>query len=129
MPSNSDTPSILLSSSQFLFIFKNYIFKKFNYKFKIIFHKCFRFEIVVILEGTIESTGQTTQARSSYVPSEVLWGHRFEPVVSYNKDRQGYEVNYSKFDCTVPVTTPLCSGADLAELYTLQEPTGQYKIK
>lgn len=35
-----------------------------------------RFEIVVILEGTIESTGQTTQARSSYVTSEILWGHR-----------------------------------------------------
>lgn len=30
-----------------------------------------RFEIVVILEGTIESTGQTTQARSSYLASEV----------------------------------------------------------
>lgn len=35
-----------------------------------------RFEIVVILEGTIESTGQTTQARSSYIATEVLWGHR-----------------------------------------------------
>ncbi|KAJ8939654.1 hypothetical protein NQ318_012087 [Aromia moschata] len=35
-----------------------------------------RFEIVTILEGTIESTGQTTQARSSYLASEVLWGHR-----------------------------------------------------
>lgn len=84
-----------------------------------------RFEIVVVLEGTIESTGQTTQARSSYVPSEVLWGHRFEPVVCYNRDRQGYEVNYSKFDSTVPVDTPLCSGADLAEFYRMQDPVGK----
>ncbi|XP_028134336.1 G protein-activated inward rectifier potassium channel 3 isoform X2 [Diabrotica virgifera virgifera] len=80
-----------------------------------------RFEIVVILEGTIESTGQTTQARSSYVASEVLWGHRFESVVSYNKDRQGYEVNYSKFDNTVAIDTPLCSGADLSEFYRIQQ--------
>lgn len=83
-----------------------------------------RFEVVVILEGTIESTGQTTQARSSYIPTEILWGHRFEPVVCYNKDRQGYEVNYSKFDNTIQVDTPLCSGADLAEFYKMQEQIG-----
>ncbi|EFA09000.2 ATP-sensitive inward rectifier potassium channel 12-like Protein [Tribolium castaneum] len=57
------------------------------------------------------------QIASSY----ILWGHRFEPVVSYNKDRQGYEVNYSKFDNTYPVDTPLCSGAELAEFYKLQD--------
>ncbi|XP_017785579.1 PREDICTED: G protein-activated inward rectifier potassium channel 3 isoform X2 [Nicrophorus vespilloides] len=84
-----------------------------------------RFEIVVILEGTIESTGQTTQARSSYVAAEVLWGHRFEPVVSYNKERQGYEVKYSKFDNTIQVDTPLCSGSELAEFYRLQDPIDQ----
>jgi len=80
-----------------------------------------RFEIVVILEGTIESTGQSTQARSSYVAAEVLWGYRFEPVVGYNKERQGYEVKYSKFDNIIQVDTPLCSGAELAEYYRLQE--------
>jgi len=31
-----------------------------------------KFEIVVILEGVIESTGATTQARSSYLPSGSL---------------------------------------------------------
>lgn len=35
-----------------------------------------RFEIVVILEGTVESTGQTAQARSSFLACEILWGHR-----------------------------------------------------
>lgn len=30
-----------------------------------------RFEIVVILEGTVESTGQTTQARSSYLNTGI----------------------------------------------------------
>lgn len=29
------------------------------------------FEIIVVLEGIVESTGLTTQARSSYLPSEV----------------------------------------------------------
>ncbi|XP_034934047.1 G protein-activated inward rectifier potassium channel 3-like isoform X2 [Chelonus insularis] len=76
-----------------------------------------RFEVVVILEGTIESTGQTTQARSSYLPQEILWGHRFEPMVSYSKERQGYEVDHSLFNSTSQVDTPLCSGRELAEFY------------
>jgi potassium inwardly-rectifying channel subfamily J, other len=80
-----------------------------------------RFEIVVILEGTVESTGQTTQARSSYLPSEILWGHRFEPVVSYNKEKQGYEIDYSKFNSTNTVDTPLCSAKELADYYKLQD--------
>lgn len=84
-----------------------------------------KFEIVVILEGTIESTGQTTQARSSYLASEVLWGQRFEPVVSYNKDRQGYEVNYSKFDNTLPIETPPYSDAKMAEFYQIQKNSGK----
>lgn len=80
-----------------------------------------RFEIVLILEGTVESTGQTTQARSSYLPQEILWGHRFDTVVSYSKDRQGYEVDYSLFNSTTQVDTPLCSGKELAEFYRVQD--------
>nr|XP_012152631.1 PREDICTED: uncharacterized protein LOC100878943 isoform X2 [Megachile rotundata] len=80
-----------------------------------------RFEVVAILEGTIESTGQTTQARSSYLPQEILWGHRFEPMVSYSKERQGYEVDYSLFNSTTQVDTPLCSGRELADFYKVQE--------
>uniref|UniRef100_A0AAG5D0H1 Inwardly rectifying k+ channel n=1 Tax=Anopheles atroparvus TaxID=41427 RepID=A0AAG5D0H1_ANOAO len=80
-----------------------------------------RFEIVVILEGTVESTGQSTQARSSYVNTEILWGHRFEPVVCYNKEQQGYEINYSKFDSTLQVDTPLCSARELSEFYRAQD--------
>nr|CAD7613455.1 unnamed protein product [Timema genevievae] len=79
------------------------------------------FEIVVILEGTIESTGQTTQARSSYLPNEILWGHRFEAVVEYNKERSGYEVDYSRFNNTQLVDTPLCSARDLEEFYRAQD--------
>ncbi|XP_026317472.1 G protein-activated inward rectifier potassium channel 3-like isoform X2 [Hyposmocoma kahamanoa] len=76
-----------------------------------------RFEIVVVLEGTIESTGQTTQARSSYTNSEIMWGHRFVPLVTYNRERQGYEVDYSKFEETTQVDTPLCSAKELDEFY------------
>lgn len=80
-----------------------------------------KFEIIVILEGTIESTGQTTQARSSYLNMEILWGHRFLPAVNYNSDRQGYDIDYSKFNETIAVDTPLCSARELAAFYKAQE--------
>ncbi|CAG0878661.1 unnamed protein product [Darwinula stevensoni] len=72
-----------------------------------------RFELVVILEGVIESTGMTTQARSSYLPNEILWGHRFEPLVSFNKEVGAYAVDYSQFNSTYEVDTPLCSMKEL----------------
>jgi len=69
----------------------------------------------------VESTGQTTQARTSYLNMEILWGHRFDPVVGYNKERQGYEIDYSKFNETIQVDTPLCSARELSEFYKVQE--------
>ena len=32
-----------------------------------------RFEIIVVLEGQVESTGMTMQARVSYVANEIKW--------------------------------------------------------
>ena len=32
-----------------------------------------RFELIIVLEGTVESTGTTVQARTSYLPGEILW--------------------------------------------------------
>ncbi|KAG8567713.1 hypothetical protein GDO81_013753 [Engystomops pustulosus] len=70
-------------------------------------------EVVVILEGVVETTGITTQARTSYLPEEILWGHRFVPIVSEEEGR--YSVDYSKFGNTVKVRGPLCSAKDLME--------------
>ncbi|XP_037050300.1 G protein-activated inward rectifier potassium channel 3 isoform X2 [Bradysia coprophila] len=75
-----------------------------------------RFEIVVMLEGVVESTGMTTQARSSYLPTEILWGHRFEHVVTFRKETGEYEVDYTLFNNTYEVDTPLCSSKQLDEV-------------
>lgn len=73
-------------------------------------------------EGVVESTGMTTQARSSYLPSEVLWGHRFDSMISFKKETGEYEVDYTMFNNTYEVDTPLCSARQLdevkAELHT-----------
>ncbi|CAJ0926225.1 unnamed protein product [Ranitomeya imitator] len=72
------------------------------------------FEIVVILEGMVEATGMTCQARSSYVEREVLWGHRFMPVLTLEEGF--YEVDYDTFHNTDETPTPTSSAKDLAEL-------------
>ncbi|XP_062847794.1 ATP-sensitive inward rectifier potassium channel 14 [Trichomycterus rosablanca] len=71
-------------------------------------------ELVVILEGMVEATAMTTQCRSSYKASEILWGHRFEPVLIAKKS--SYRVDYSYFNRTYKVPgTPSCSAQELAE--------------
>lgn len=88
-----------------------------------------RFEIVVMLEGVVESTGMTTQARSSYLPTEILWGHRFEHIMSFRKDTGEYEVNYNAFNNTYEVDTPLCSAKQLDEVRAeLHTPNGLGKL-
>jgi potassium inwardly-rectifying channel subfamily J, other len=99
------------------------LFKSQNYLTCIINNSLFLLSTLLyfLIKFTVESTGQTTQARTSYLASEILWGHRFEPVVTYNKEKQGYEIDYSKFDATVQVDTPLCSARELAEYYKMQD--------
>uniref|UniRef100_A0A8C9SDF2 ATP-sensitive inward rectifier potassium channel 14 n=1 Tax=Scleropages formosus TaxID=113540 RepID=A0A8C9SDF2_SCLFO len=71
-------------------------------------------EVVVILEGMVEATAMTTQCRSSYLTSEILWGHRFEPVLFEKKNC--YQVDYSYFHRTYEIpSTPTCSAKELAE--------------
>ncbi|KAL0985194.1 hypothetical protein UPYG_G00153950 [Umbra pygmaea] len=76
-------------------------------------------EVVVILEGMVEATAMTTQCRSSYLASEILWGHRFEPVIFERKNC--YQVDYSFFHQTYEISnTPSCSAKDLAEQKCIQ---------
>ncbi|KAM3601209.1 uncharacterized protein V6R79_009262 [Siganus canaliculatus] len=59
------------------------------------------FEIIVILEGIVEASGMTCQARTSYTEDEVLWGHRFESCISLEKG--AFRVDYSAFDKTFEI--------------------------
>lgn len=79
-----------------------------------------KFEIHIVLEGTIEATSMTFQARTSYLPDEILWGHRFETMMIYRKDHNKYQVNFSAFNSTYEVDTALCSSRDLENHYRRQ---------
>ena len=78
------------------------------------------FEIIVVLEGVVESTGMCMQARTSYLPSEIEWGHRLSPLVTKCNSQDGkYEIDYAHFHKTLPVAMP----GDSAQ--TFQEQCGQ----
>ncbi|XP_051774883.1 G protein-activated inward rectifier potassium channel 1 [Erpetoichthys calabaricus] len=79
-----------------------------------------QFEIVVILEGIVETTGMTCQARTSYTEDEVLWGHRFLPVMSLEEGF--FRVDYSQFHATFEVPTPPYSVKEQEEQMALPSP-------
>lgn len=74
-----------------------------------------KFEIVAVLEGTIEHTGMTAQLRSSYLPSEILWGHHLAPLVTYQKENGNYKIDYAQFHKTIPISMTECSARELNE--------------
>lgn len=71
-----------------------------------------KFELHVAIEGVIESTNATLQAKTSYIPSEILWGHQFEPMMFLRKDKKQYQINFSALSSTSKVDTPMCSAFD-----------------
>ncbi|XP_077594828.1 G protein-activated inward rectifier potassium channel 1-like [Stigmatopora nigra] len=82
-----------------------------------------QFEIVVILEGIVETTGMTCQARTSYTEDEVLWGNRFLPVMSLEEGF--FRVDYSQFHNTFEVPTPPFSVKEQEEKSSLTSPKPQ----
>eukprot|EP00063_Salmo_salar_P017984 XP_013992819.1 PREDICTED: G protein-activated inward rectifier potassium channel 4-like isoform X2 [Salmo salar] len=72
-----------------------------------------RFEIIIILEGIVEASGMTCQARTSYTEEEILWGHRFESCMSLEKG--SYRVDHGAFDKTFPVHTLTLSAKEKSD--------------
>ncbi|MFH4974818.1 hypothetical protein AB6A40_001527 [Gnathostoma spinigerum] len=56
------------------------------------------FELIMTVEGIVEATGMTFQARTSFLPDEILWGYRFIPMVTLDESTSRYEINYNLFE-------------------------------
>lgn len=67
-----------------------------------------KFEIVVTLTGSSHSTGQVTQARTSYLPHEIIWSHRFENIIHYDHLEKVYYADYENFDAIYLASVKLC---------------------
>ena len=75
-----------------------------------------KFELVAVLEGTNETSNAKFQARCSYLPHEILWGHRFESMMLYRRDQNRFQVNFSAFHSTFEVATPTISAKQLEKI-------------
>lgn len=71
-----------------------------------------RMEIIAVLEGCVESTGMVTQAKTSFLAEEILWGQRFLPISIFRSNK----VDLSSFDKTYHVRTPLMSAKEYERL-------------
>jgi inward rectifier potassium channel len=57
-------------------------------------------ELVVTSSGIDETLVQPVHARTSYLPHEILWGHRFADIMGYTEDGRR-AIDYTRFHDTV----------------------------
>ncbi|KAK6190821.1 hypothetical protein SNE40_002601 [Patella caerulea] len=60
-----------------------------------------KYELIIFLVGTVEATGEVCEARTSYTPREILWGHRFERIEEYDLGNGRWHVDFSGFNDVV----------------------------
>lgn len=61
-------------------------------------------ELVVTASGIDETIAQRVHARTSYLPHEILWGHRLVDVIGWTEDG-GRVIDYRRFHDTEPLTS------------------------
>ena len=74
-------------------------------------------EVVVLMEGIVEATGCTLQARTSYLADEILWGNDFVDVVEPDdwSEEEGFRYDLFKMNLLSPVAIPRCSPKEFYE--------------
>uniref|UniRef100_A0A1I8ET46 Inward rectifier potassium channel C-terminal domain-containing protein n=1 Tax=Wuchereria bancrofti TaxID=6293 RepID=A0A1I8ET46_WUCBA len=99
-----------------------------------------RFEIIAILEGVVESVGSTTQARTSYLPNEILWGKRMWPSsyihsTKHTRAKQTFQSDGPSINHSYSAATPrnehfrfFNHPTMILTLVTYQRDNGEYRI-
>ncbi|XP_033752968.1 ATP-sensitive inward rectifier potassium channel 1-like [Pecten maximus] len=78
--------------------------------------KRYNCELVIILDGTVAATSMPFQAQTSYLPWDILWGHRFDTLGTKVNKSGAYILNFANFHKTHALTTPVCSACDLKKM-------------
>ena len=60
-------------------------------------------ELVLATSGIDETLVQPVHARTSYLPHEILWNHRFADIIGYTEDGRR-AIDYRRFHDTVPLS-------------------------
>lgn len=77
-----------------------------------------KYELVIYIEGTIESTGEFCQSRTSYLPHEIMWGHRFDRIEEFDAGNGRWEIDFDGFHDIVYTTNIRHSAQELHDLRT-----------
>lgn len=88
------------------------------------------FELIVFLQGVIESTGMSFQARTSYLPHEILWQHKFKPMSTVCTASGVFEFDFKQFNETIhfPSTTPSVLRNFVKTRYMRSSSPGDYSV-
>jgi inward rectifier potassium channel len=62
-------------------------------------------ELVITASGIDETIAQRVHARASYLPHEILWGHRFVDVIGWTEGGRRV-IDYHRFHDTEPLSEP-----------------------
>ncbi|XP_014877171.1 ATP-sensitive inward rectifier potassium channel 15 [Poecilia latipinna] len=73
------------------------------------------FELLITLNGTMESTAATCQSRTSYIPQEILWGYEFMPVL-FSSSNCRYVVDFNFFDKIQVSNDPAFPGSSTGKI-------------
>jgi hypothetical protein len=65
-----------------------------------------------MLKGTVESTGASVQARSSFLAHEIHWNRVFEQMIETGENIEKTFVNFAKFNATRPASYCKAGGLD-----------------
>ena len=65
----------------------------------------FNAELLVTASGIDETLVQRVNARTSYLPDEILWDHRFVDIMGWTEDGRR-AIDYSRFHDTVSLKPP-----------------------
>ena len=89
----------------------NFFFK--NFHFYVNFSS---FEIIIGHKGESSYSGHTTQARTSYLAREILWGYRFVNIASFDDENEYYVADVDAMDDVEEVDMPQYSAKVYDEL-------------
>lgn len=74
------------------------------------------FEIIIGHKGESSYSGHTTQARTSYLAREVLWGYRFVNIASFDDENECFVADVDAMDEVEEVDMPQYSAKVYNEL-------------
>ena len=71
-------------------------------------------EIILVMEAVVEPSGNTTQALTSYLPDEILWGCTFQSTTDYDRTTRSFNVDIKKMNSVSKESyTPRTSARDI----------------